>query len=146
MESFAVPAPSMTPLLVGGLIVLVMVALAAVFLVMLVRLNKVRFEVTDHALTIVAPGYGQTIAKTKLKLDEARVVTMSEDPQLALRGKRNGIGLPGAKLGWYRIASADKALVFIAKGERVLYVPTTDGYPIVLETPDAAALLEALKA
>lgn len=146
MEAFDIVTPSITPLLVGGLIVLAMVGGATWFLVTLLRLRKVRFEVTDHALTIIAPGYGRTIAKTKLKLDEARVVKLSEDPKLQLKGKRRGLGLPGAKLGFYRLASVDKALVFIAKGDTSLYIPTTEDFALLLETPEAAALLEALKA
>src|SRR5262245_17555210 len=98
----------------------------------LVKIRNVRFVVTEHALEIIAPLYGRTIARSKLKLDEARVVTLSEDPRLRLGRRRNGIGLPGVKLGWYKIESADKALVFVARGGTGLYVPTTEGYPLVL--------------
>lgn len=145
MESFDITAPSLTPLIVGGLIALAMVGGAAWFLVTLLRLGRIRFVVSEHALEIVSPAYGRTIAKAKLKLDEARVVKQAEDPQLELRGKKRGLGLPGCKLGFYRIASADQALVFLGQGDTVLYVPTTEGYPLILETPEAQALLDALK-
>lgn len=145
METFDIAAPSLTPLLVGGAIIAALVTGAAAFSFLLARINRIRFEVTDHALVIHAPFYGRIIARAKLELGGARVVALSDDPSLALRRRRNGLALPGVKLGWYRIASARRALVFLARGDQVLYLPTADGFPLLLETPDPEALLETLR-
>jgi len=145
VETFEVPAPSLVAVGVGGAIAIAMIGLAAVFLVVLVKLRKVRFEVTDHTLAIIAPIYGRTIDKSKLRLEESRVVKLANEPALKLRRRTNGLALPGVRLGWFRLASDERALVFIARGEVVLYVPTSEGFPVLLETADAAGLLEALR-
>ena len=145
METFNIAAPSLTPVLVGGAIAVVLTGAAIAFLLVLVRINAIRFEVTDGALAIIAPLYGRSIPRAKLELGGMRVVKLSDDPSLALERRRNGLALPGVKLGWYRIASAARALVFIARGDKVLYLPTTDGFSLILETPDAESLLETLK-
>ena len=74
------------------------------------------------------------------------MVNLAAEPALQLRRRTNGLALPGVRLGWFRLASDERALVFIARGETVLYVPTSDGFPVLLETPDAAGLLAALRA
>ncbi len=147
MDTFEIATPSLTPLAIAGAIALTMIAGAGWFLMILVRIRKVRFAVTEHALEIKAPLYGRMIPKARLKLEEARVVKLSDAPELRLVSRRNALGLPGVRLGWFKTAGADKALVFIARGEHaVLHVPTTEGYPLVLETPEAEELLAALRA
>ena len=143
-ETFHVVAPSGTPLIIGGIIVVMMLGFAAWFISTLARLNKVRFEVSDSQLSIVAPWYGRDIDRSKLKIDEAKIVNLTTDPECKIKGKKGGLGLPGAKLGNYKLESVEKALIFIAKGEKCLFIPTDD-LPLVLETPEAEDLLEALK-
>jgi hypothetical protein len=146
VDTFEISTPSLVPLLIAGAIALTMIAGASWFLMILVRARNVRFVVTDHALEVKAPLYGRTIPKAKLKLDEARIVKLSEAPELRPVSRRNALGLPGVRLGWFRLAGVDKALVFIARGgEPVLHVPTTEGYPLVLETREAEELLAALR-
>lgn len=146
MDTFEIATPSLTPLVLAGVIALTMISGAGWFLMILVRIRNVRFAVTDHALEIRAPLYGRTIPKARLKLDEARIVKLSEDPGLRLVRRRNALGLPGVRLGWFKLESADKALVFLARGEApVLVVPTAEGYPLVLETAEAETLLAALR-
>lgn len=129
-----------------------MVAIALLLLGMLVLFGyifystrNVTFEASTEGLRIRGDLYGRMVPRASLLLDQARVLNLGENREYALSWRTNGIGLPGYSSGWFRLKNGDKALAFLTKKDAVLYLPTRDGYAVLLSTPDPQLLLGALQ-
>lgn len=132
---------------------LVLVVLAAVALLPALFLGWVALTSKDLAvvlepegLRIDAPLYGRTIAYDALDLDRTRVERLTDDSPLRPKIRTNGIALPGYRVGWYRLHSDEKALLALTKSERAVYVPTRQGYALLLGPQDPERLVEELRA
>jgi hypothetical protein len=107
-------------------------------------------RIDERNLQIRLPFYGRTIPIAHLDLDHAQIAGIENSAssfQPVLR--TNGIGLPGYGAGWFRLENGAKALVVLTARQRLLYLPTTDGYSVLLslKTPEVAlAKLRASKA
>jgi len=56
-----------------------------------------------------------------------------------------GTGLPGYASGWFRLRNGDKALVYLSDRSRVVYVPTTLGFDLLISPRDPARFLAKLR-
>jgi hypothetical protein len=56
-----------------------------------------------------------------------------------------GTGLPGYQAGWFRLRDGQKALVYLTDRSRAVYVPTTEGYGLLLSPEYPDRFLAALK-
>jgi hypothetical protein len=107
-------------------------------------------RIGERDLQIRLPFYGRTIPIAHLDLEHARIGAI-EDSASSLQPvmRTNGIGLPGYSAGWFRLENGAKALVMLTAKQRLLYVPTTEGYSLLLslKTPEIALTkLRAAKA
>lgn len=105
-----------------------------------------------HAVTLDGDGlevattfYTRRLGWNELRLAQARVVDLDEHTELKPLLKTNGVGLPGFQSGWFRLRNRDKALVALAGGPRVLHLPTTQGYDLLLQPRQPQALLQRLQ-
>jgi hypothetical protein len=57
-----------------------------------------------------------------------------------------GTALPGYRSGWFRLANGEKALVYVTDPSRVVYVPTTDGYSLLLSVAETDQFVDRLHA
>ena len=82
---------------------------------------------------------GRTIRLSNLNLASAQVVRMDGNSDVRAVTRTNGIGLPGYAVGWFKLASGDKALLAVTSGN-ALYIPTREGYALLLSVarPDVA--------
>jgi hypothetical protein len=106
-----------------------------------------------HHVTVDADGvevattfYKRRLAWGELRVDEARVVDLDEHTQLKPLLKTNGTAFPGFRSGWFRLRNREKALVAMLSGPRVAWVPTTQGFGLLLQARQAQALLDHLRA
>jgi hypothetical protein len=104
-----------------------------------------RFEVSPAGLRLRGDFYGRLIPAAALRVDEARAVDLRVEPDLAPRVRTFGTGLPGYRSGWFRLRSGEKALIYITDPTRVAYVPTTDGYSVMVSVADPAAFVASLR-
>lgn len=98
-----------------------------------------RVEVDASQVRLVGDLWGRSIPLAALDAAGARIVDLSRTPELQPRGRTLGTGLPGYAAGWFRLANGQKALVYLTDWRRVVYIPTTEGYALLLSvaTPDA---------
>lgn len=105
------------------------------------------FEIDPYALTLRGDLYGRTVPRTSIRTEGVRVVDLDREPKLAPVRRTLGTALPGYRSGWFRLADGEKALLYVTDRSRVVYVPTTAGYSILLSPSDpdgfAASLREA---
>lgn len=123
-----------------------MLAGLTVFLVLLVSMfawlayssRHIRFELSHKGLSVAGGMYGRTIPIPSLVVEGAKVLDLRRDREYQLRWRTNGAGLPGYSAGWFKLRNGEKALCFITDRKRVVYVPTKDGYSVMMsvDRPD----------
>ncbi len=141
--------PSWLP--TAWLLISVVIVLFALFVVSMIGYmyygaRKMLFSLQGDNLVITAPVYGRTVPRTALKLDQARVGSLGESPDLKPVRRTGGMALGQVKLGRYHMADGNTAYMYIHNGGPCLLIPTTEGYTLVMETPQPDQLLASLKA
>lgn len=96
-------------------------------------------------MNIRAALYGREIPLSSLILDDARPVDLKTDPRLKISWRTNGIGLPGYSAGWFRLKNGQKALVFVSDAHSVAYIPTREGYVVLVSVEDPVEFIASLK-
>jgi hypothetical protein len=104
--------------------------------------RHVRLEVEASELRIRGDIYGRTIPATAVLVDEMKALNLKRDTAYGLSWRTNGSGLPGYKSGWFKLMNGEKALVFVTDPTQILYIPTRDGYSVLLSVaePDKVKL------
>jgi len=138
-----VPASDKTLWVLGG-IAFLLIGILCLLGYLAYSSRHIRFEISPEGLTISDRLYGRTISAESLVVEEAKRVDLSGVSEYRLRIRTNGVGLPGYRAGWFRLQSGEKALVFVTDLERVVYVPTREGYSVLLSVVAPEEFLEAL--
>ena len=141
------------PLLVGVIVVgerwkvavpaVIGVSLLAVLLDVLMRRHRVLVDASG--LEVVTAVYRRRLAWPELDLEAARVFSLDEYPGRKPMIKTNGMSMPGFHGGSFRSRCLDKLFVANVGGKRLLWLPTTRGYTLLLEPRRPQALLERLR-
>lgn len=98
-------------------------------------------QMRGHRLVLRASDVGvatgvhrQLLSYRELQLEQARALDLDEHLEFRPRLKTNGVSLPGFQTGWYRLRNGSRALVARAGGRRVLWIPTTRDFGLLLES------------
>lgn len=107
--------------------------------------RRVFFELAPEALRIRGDLFGRRIPLASLRLDEARLVNLTDGPDRMTLIRTWGMGLPGYLSGWCRAFRREgKFLVFLTERTRVVRIPTTEGYTLLLSPAAPESFLRAL--
>ena len=131
--------------------VIVPVGLVGIGLVVLFA--WIGFSSQSSAVSVDAAGlrirtamYGRTIPLDRLDLGRATTVDLRQQTDFRPTTRTNGAGLPGFSSGWHRLANGEKALLVVTERERVAYIPTYDGYSLLLSVTEPDRLIRRLRA
>ena len=102
------------------------------------------FMVNGEGLLINGAIYGRFIPKESIIIGDSRIVNLNVEGELRPVRRTNGIGLPGLSEGWFRLANGERALMFVTDRDSVVYMPTREGYSVLLSTVNAEEFLESL--
>jgi hypothetical protein len=105
----------------------------------------VQFELSKEGLRIRGDLYARTIPAAALFLDNAKSLDLSRDREYRLGWRTNGAGLPGYQSGWFKLKNGEKALVFVTNKKRVAYVPTRNGYSVLLSVEEPDKFIQACR-
>jgi hypothetical protein len=144
-QIFPIVPGSNGPFYMMGGLSLFMIALIIFFMYIAYSSRNTKFELSPEGIRIRGDIYGRLIRMEKLLADEAKAVRLSEDSEYRLSWSSNGSRMPGYKAGWFRLRNRKKALVFVTDPNRVVYIPTRDGYSLMLSVADPEVFIEALK-
>ncbi len=122
-----------------------LIALLGWLVFILISPNKGSVELENQSLRLRVPIYGRSIPITELNVPESRVVDLSVEKNLGLKWRTNGIGMPCYLVGWFRLNDGQKALAAVTDPHRVVYIPTRDGYALLVSVTNPEGLLGALK-
>lgn len=128
------------------LLALALAVVVAAWVASLRLLRRHHMQLDAAGVEVATTFYRRRVDASELDLHAARVVDLDERPELRPGLKTNGVGFPGFASGWYRLRGGGKALVAIAGGPRVLWLPTRKGYGLLLQPPQPQALLDRLRA
>ena len=105
-----------------------------------------------HAITLDRDGlrvatsfHARTLAWRELLPAQARVLDLDEHTEFKPVLKTNGTSLPGFHSGRFRLRNLRRALVATAGGSRVVHLPTTRGYDLLLQPRQPQAFLARLQ-
>jgi Bacterial PH domain len=124
---------------------ILLLVLAAMFIYFGYSSTHASFEVSPEGLRIRSAVYGRFVPAASLVPADAREINLGRDSDHRIALKTNGIGLPGYKAGWFRLGDGEKALVFVTDSSRVVYVPTRDGYSLLLSPAEPETFISSLK-
>ncbi|MFH1031486.1 MAG: PH domain-containing protein [Chloroflexota bacterium] len=144
-KTFEIAPASSTPYIFLAAIGLILVLLLALFVFTGYSMKNGKFEVTDQGLAIKTGAYGRFIPKDIIVRENVRTLNFNNFGEYKPRWRTNGIGLPGYSEGWFRLNNKEKALLFVTDSSKVVYIPTTRGYSIMLSPQNPEQLAYALK-
>lgn len=105
-----------------------------------------RFEVSPDGLRLRGDVYGRAIPLSQLRLAEARRVDLTALPGFEPAWRTWGTGLPGYRAGWFRLRNRERALVYLTDRTRVVHIPTTEGFSLILSPADPDGFVASLRA
>ena len=145
IESFPIVPGSVRMLWLVAPVFLLIAASAGALVYSLSSAQTARFEVSPAGLRLRGDFYGRLIPASALRLDDARAVDLDTEPSLAPRTRLLGTAIAGYRAGWFRLRDGQRALLYVTDPRRVTYLPTTDGYSVLLSVADPSAFLASLK-
>lgn len=107
--------------------------------------RRTRFVIEERGLRIERTLFGRLIPRDSILVGEARWVNLNVEEDLRPTIKTNGVDLPGYKAGWFRLADGQRALVFLTDYSRVVYLPTTEGYVVLISVEDPLAFIRDIR-
>ncbi len=107
----------------------------------------------QHVKVILAPDslrvrgdlFGRTIARSSLLAGEARVMSLRTDRDYEPTLRTCGTAAPGYLAGWFRLRNGEKSLAFVTDQTRVVHVPTTLGFSVLLSVSRPGEFVQALR-
>lgn len=109
-------------------------------------LRRHRVLLSAGMLEVATTFYTRRLPLADLRIGQARIVDLASQDALRPLLRINGVGLPGFSSGWFLLRDRSRAFVAVADGTRVLWLPTTRGYGLLLQPQRPQVLLEALQA
>lgn len=130
--------------ILAAFLALLAVVLVVVFLYFAIGLNGLSLSVDKGDVTINGILYGQTIPHKSLQVDKAKVVNLNTTEGFAPK-RDSGVGFSNLQYGWFHLKNGEKALLLVSDPTKAVYVPTTEGYALVVSPSDPDGFLKALK-
>ena len=126
-----------------GFFCIVMVGLIIFVYYVSLSSRNTRFEVTESGLKIAGNIYGRLLPFKMLKLEDAHPVNLKSQLEFKLKFGTSCTTMPGYRAGWFR-SRRGKMFAFITDPTHVLYIPTQNGYGVLISVNEPKAVLEAL--
>jgi hypothetical protein len=120
-------------------------ALALLFTYLATTMGTASFEISREGLRLRGDLYGRLIPAQALIVAQAQIINLQHDTARQLQGRTFGSCFPGYQAGWFGLRNGEKSLVYLTDQTRVVYLPTREGYSVMLSTPQPEALLASLK-
>lgn len=134
---FGIIPASAGPFLFIWILSMVLLAVIGIFVYIGYSSRHINFTVNDRGLRIGPGLYGRFIPKEDINTEGVRVVNLNTDREYQQKWRTNGAGLPGYSAGWFKLQNKEKALLFVTDRSRVVYIPTTNNYSVMLSVREA---------
>ncbi|HEY8966048.1 MAG TPA: hypothetical protein VIM58_06370 [Candidatus Methylacidiphilales bacterium] len=103
-------------------------------------------EVVGRELHVKGDLFRKKIDAASIRIERARVVNLASDPDCGLSWLLFGVPfLPGYTTGLFVLRRGGSAWALVTDRREVLWLPTTEGYTLLLSVERGAELLERLR-
>lgn len=143
-ESFPIVPASARAFWIPGAVMLLLLGLLLFFAVMLWNARRLQVEVAPAGVRVRGE-YGRMLPARSLVLEDARPADLTREPGLRLQVRNNGVGLPGYAVGWFTTKNRERVLAFVTDPRRVAYLPTRDGYALLLSVAEPERFIARLR-
>lgn len=107
--------------------------------------DSAKLTLTEENLVLDIPFYGFELPLREVVLIEARGVNVQDNPDIEVKRRMNGIGLPHFQYGWFSLQGGLKAFVVLTDRNKLVYIPTTRAYPLLLSLEEPESFIQYLK-
>jgi len=128
----------------SALVLVVLIVAVAIIMKSVSGARSSTFEVSRDGLRIRGDMYGRLIPVGELVADSVQRVDISYGG-LRPVSRVGGTSLPGYRSGWFRLSNGSRALLYVTDPEKVVHIPTTAGYSVLLSVADADRFVDALR-
>ncbi len=127
---------------------LIIAAVSAFIGLFVFHRRSTALEITQTHLILKAPFYGRSVPLTALDSAALKTLDLTTDRDRDFKPKwrTNGVGLTRLQLGWFKLKNNEKAWCYITDLTAVVYLPTTEGYAVMVSAKDILGLKTALTA
>ena len=145
MNVFAITPASPKPLWFLSIIcaILAFIFMALVYTAYAARNSRI--ELKTKSIKLVGDFWGRETPYDALNVAGARVLDLSIYTAFAPKRRTFGTGLPGYASGWFRLQNGEKALLYLTNRRQVAYVPTFEGYALLLSVEHPENFIERLQ-
>jgi len=145
MQTFYLVPPKGNSSALMILIILIPILISLFLGFNLFMLKNVRFNIDQNELQVKGGLYRRTLKIDELDRDSLFITDLAMNKNLTPVIKKNGIGLPGIKEGWFKLKNGEKALLFLTDTKKVVYIQTTKGYSLLLSIKNPEEFINRLK-
>jgi hypothetical protein len=142
---FSIVPASAGPSIFIWVLGVILLAVIALFIYIGYSSRNMQFTIYDDGLRISPGLYGRFIPREAIRAESVRVINLTIDSEYSPKWRTNGAGLPGYSAGWFKLNNGEKSLVFLTERNRVVYVPTTGNYSVLLSVREAEEFAGALQ-
>lgn len=89
--------------------------------------------------------WGRSIPFAKLDMSRAQIMDITKASPFRPRWRTCGTAMPGYASGWFRLQNKEKALLYVTRRDNVVYIPTTEGYSLLLSVQEPQRFLDVLR-
>lgn len=145
MEVFTIaPADTRALWLIGLIPLLVLLLVIGILWASINGARNATFELSREGLRLRGDWYGRLVPADHLERGMARRIDWTMMPELTPRRRTMGTGLPGYQAGWFRLRNGTRALLYLTDRSKAVYVPTTEGYALLVSPSEPDKFVAAL--
>ena len=126
-------------------VAMVVLFICGMFIYFAYSAKKTKFVVSDKGLYIHGCLYGRAVPRESINEDGIKIVNLLTEEGYRPVVRTNGIGLPGYLSGWFRLENGERALLFVTNQADVVYVPTSEGYCVLLSPSEPMEFLNVTR-
>jgi hypothetical protein len=142
---FPIIQPAREAYIILAIISILLVAITIFFIGATISVNNTKCIFEDNRIKINSFQYGTSVNYAEIAISNVKLINIKSEPEYDLKIRSNGIGLPGLKTGWFKLNNGERALAFITNPEKVIYIPTSRNYSVLLSIEDGNGFIEELK-
>jgi len=145
MDIFAITPASPKSLWFLTIVCVLLVVILMALLYTAYSSRNSRVAIDNERIKLVGDFWGREIPFKLIDIPGARIMDISGNTDYTPKRRTFATSLPGYASGWFRLRSGEKALVYLTNRHNVVYLPTSDGYSLLLSVEEPERFITTLQ-
>ncbi len=138
--TFTIPVPT----IVWLLLVVLAAVLAIIFFIVVLPIVKFNIVVSEDSIYVSAPPFAK-VHVLRRDVSRIEVLNLSKHPELRPTLRTFGVGFPGYKVGWFKLANGAKAFLGVALLDQAVVMELKNGMYIIITPKNLNKFISALE-